>query len=487
MTAPNLRQPYAYRRIEAIEPEWQRFPGWRDVTAAQWRDVSWQRTNSIKTIRRLRDVLGDLVDDVFYEDAKRDQASFATMSMLITPQVLNTMVPHEAPSTDSMYADPVRRYVLPVASDRDPHWPTHPRASRDSLHETEMWVVEGLIHRYPTKVLAEMLTTCPLYCGHCTRMDLVGPSTPQVAKGHFATKAPDRREQMLEYLRTTPSVRDVVVSGGDLTNLPWPRLESFLDGLLEIENIRDIRLASKGLMSLPQHWLSDEIRAGVERVATKASARGVSLAIHTHVNVASQVTQLFTQAAGAMIEAGVHHIRNQGVLLRGVNASPDELLDLCFAVLDNAGVIPYYFYLCDMIPASEHWRLSLAEAQEIQHAMMGYLPGFATPRLVCDVPYVGKRWVDQVASYDRELGISYWTKNYLTPVDAEDPEALLRRFEYYDPIRELGAAGKAWWEAEMTAANGASTNGASANGSSGNGAHPAPNGAGTHAGQPLAR
>jgi len=449
MTTPDLRQPYAYRRVEAIEPEWQRFPGWRGVTAAQWRDVSWQRTNSIKTLRRLRDVLGDLVDDIFYEDLKRDQASFATMSMLITPQVLNTMVPREVPSTDSMYADPVRHYVLPVASDRDPRWPTHPQASRDSLHEAEMWVVEGLVHRYPTKVLAEMLTTCPLYCGHCTRMDLVGPSTPQVTKQHFATKAPDRREQMLEYLRATPTVRDVVVSGGDLTNLPWPRLESFLDGLLEIENIRDIRLASKGLMSLPQHWLSDEIRAGVERVATKASARGVSLAIHTHVNVAAQATQLFAQAAGAMTEAGVHHIRNQGVLLRGVNADPDALLDLCFAVLDNAGVIPYYFYLCDMIPASEHWRLSLAEAQGIQHAMMGYLPGFATPRLVCDVPYVGKRWVDQVADYDRELGISYWTKNYLTPVDAQDPEALLRRFEYYDPIRELPAAGQAFWQAEI--------------------------------------
>jgi lysine 2,3-aminomutase len=299
-------------------------------------------------------------------------------------------------------------------------------------------------------------------------MDLVGPSTPQVSKRHFVTSGPDRREQMLDYLRTTPTVRDVVVSGGDLTNLPWPRLEAFLDGLMEIENIRDVRLASKGLMSLPQHWLSDEIRRGVERVARKAVNRGISLAIHTHVNAASQVTGLFAEAARAMAEAGIRHIRNQGVLLRGVNSTPEALLDLCFALLDTAGVIPYYFYLCDMIPASEHWRLPVAEAQTLQHAIMGYLPGFATPRLVCDVPYVGKRWVDQMAAYDHERGISYWTKNYLTSVDADDPDALRRRFEYYDPIHELPPAGQAWWESEisMSAANGS--------GGASNGAHRAP-------------
>ena len=63
-----------------------------------------------------------------------------------------------------------------------------------------------------------------------------------------------------------------------------------------------------------------------------------------------------------------------------------------------------------MIPGSEHWRLSLAQAQDLQHQIMGYLPGFATPRMICDVPYVGKRWVDQGPGTTRELGISYWTK-----------------------------------------------------------------------------
>jgi lysine 2,3-aminomutase len=335
--------------------------------------------------------------------------------------------------------------MLPVLSDRDPDWSSHPHASRDSLHEAEMWVAEGLTHRYPTKVLAELLPTCPQYCGHCTRMDLVGTSTPQVTKLKFSLKPVDRLDAMIDYLHRTPGVRDVVVSGGDVANMPWPRLESFVARLLEVESVRDIRLASKALMGLPQHWLTDEVRAGMERLAGTARGRGVSLAIHTHVNAAQQVTPLVARAAEAMLAAGVRDVRNQGVLLRGVNTSPAALLDLCFALLDEAGIMPYYFYLCDMIPAAEHWRLAVWEAQELQHAIMGYLPGFATPRLVCDVPYVGKRWVHQLESYDRERGISYWTKNYRTALERADPAALTRSYEYYDPIRTLPPAGQRWW------------------------------------------
>ena len=73
---------------------------------------------------------------------------------------------------------------------------------------------------------------------------------------------------------------------------------------------------------------------------------------------------------------------------------------------------------------------------------MGYLPGFATPRIVCDVPFVGKRWVHQLADYDRERGISYWTKNYRTSIEATDPEALTRTYAYYDPIHTLPEAGQ---------------------------------------------
>jgi lysine 2,3-aminomutase len=276
-------------------------------------------------------------------------------------------------------------------------------------------------------------------------MDLVGNSTAVVDKLKFGLKPVDRYDAMIDYLRRTPGVRDVVVSGGDVANMPFRNLEAFVARLLEIENIRDIRLATKALMGLPQHWLQDEVRSGMERLATVARARGVQLAIHTHVNNAASVTPLVAQATRAMLDAGVRDVRNQGVLMHGVNATAPDLLDLCFALLDGAEIIPYYFYMCDMIPFSEHWRVSVGEAQRLQHAIMGYLPGFATPRIICDVPFVGKRWVHQLEEYDEERGVSYWTKNYRTGIESADRDALTRRYEYYDPIHTLPAAGQAWW------------------------------------------
>ena len=451
-----VEQPYAYLRRELVEPDWTRLPGWRHVTAADWASVHWQRLNCIKNLKGLRALMGDLLTETFYADLERDQAERATMSMLVPPQMMNTMVPcvsgadRSVPRagedfTGAFYADPVRRYMLPVFSDRCVEWPSHPYSTRDSLHEHDMWAVEGLTHRYPTKVLAELLPTCPQYCGHCTRMDLVGNSTPVIPKLKFDLKPVDRYDAMIDYLRANPSVRDVVVSGGDVANMPWKNLESFLDRLLEIDNIRDIRLATKALMGLPQHWLAEDVVEGVGRVATKARRRGVSLAIHTHVNSAQSLTPAVAAASRAMLEAGVRDVRNQGVLLRGVNDSVEQLLDLCFALQDEASITPYYFYMCDMIPFAEHWRLSLAEAQRLQHDIMGYLPGFATPRVVCDVPFVGKRWVHQADSYDTERGMSFWRKNYRTSIEAEDTKALSREFVYYDPIYTLPQAGQDWW------------------------------------------
>lgn len=439
---PVIEQPYVYERHELVEPDWRRLHGWRDVSEQQWRDAQWQRVHCVRNIRQLRSVLGDAVDERFYDDLGADQRNLATMSMLLPPQMLNTM---DSSSTEAFYADPLRRYMLPVASDRRTDWPSHPHAERDSLHEAQMWAVEGLTHRYPTKVLAELLSTCPQYCGHCTRMDLVGNSTPTVDKHRLELKQPDRADAIIEYLRRTPGVRDVVVSGGDVANIPWPRLESFLMRLLDVETVRDIRMATKALAGLPQHWLQPRVVEGLERVARTAARRGVNLAIHTHINHVNSVTPLVAEAARVALEVGVRDVRNQGVLLRGVNTTSKDLLDLCFALQGEANILPYYFYMCDMIPNAEHWRISVAQAQELQHAIMGYLPGYATPRIICDVPYVGKRWVHQVAEYDRVHGISYWTKNYRTALEADDPEALERMYPYYDPIDTLPLDGQQWW------------------------------------------
>ena len=437
-------QPYVYPpRYEFREPDWKRWPAYANVTQEEWESALWQRQHSIKNLRELAQVWGPYADQEFLDDIQADIERHAMMSMLIPPQMINCM------NEKDLRNDPVRRYMVPALSDRHPVWSCHPKASRDSLHEAEMWAVEGLTHRYPTKVLAELLTTCPQYCAHCTRMDLVGNNMPNITKYRFQMKQKDRFQAMLDYLRATPSVRDVVVSGGDIANLPVSVLEDFVLQLLDIPNIRDVRLASKALQALPQHFLQDEVLASLERIAKKARQRGVQIAVHTHVNPASQITPLVAKAVQKILDMGYRDVRNQGVLLRGVNSQAHDMLDLCFMLIDHAKIMPYYFYMCDMIPNSEHWRLSVAEAQQLQHDIMGYLPGYATPRVVCDVPYVGKRWVHQVASYDRTLGISYWTKNYRTVLEADDPEATKYKYTYYDPVYTLPEEGQAFWKGEQ--------------------------------------
>jgi len=175
-------------------------------------------------------------------------------------------------------------------------------------------------------------------------MDLVGNDVPQVEKHRFTVPQKDRYARILEYLKATPQVRDVVVSGGDIANLPIGVLETFVSALMDLPNIKDIRLATKGLMGIPQHFLQDEVVRGLERLAVKARERGVDLAVHTHVNHANQITPLVAKAVQKLLDLGYRDVRNQGVLLRGVNTTAESLLDLCFTLLDHGKIMPYYFY-----------------------------------------------------------------------------------------------------------------------------------------------
>ena len=105
-----------------------------------------------------------------------------------------------------------------------------------------------------------------------------------------------------------------MVSGGDVANVPWPRLESFVARLLEIDTVRDIRLATKALMGLPQHWLTPRSVEGVNRLARTARDRGINLAIHTHVNAAQSGHPAGGRGDRGLLDAGVRDVRNQGVL-----------------------------------------------------------------------------------------------------------------------------------------------------------------------------
>ena len=189
-----IDQPYVYRRRELTEPDWRRSPAGPDVTAAEWESAQWQRAHCVKNARQLRQVTGGGLGEAFFADLEQDQRARPPCPCWCRRRCSTRWrrrggAPGGPGFTEAFYADPVRRYMIPVFSDRRADWPSHPYAQRDSLHEAEMWAVEGLTHRYPTKVLAEVLPTCPQYCGHCTRMDLVGNPTPTAGKHKFAAGA----------------------------------------------------------------------------------------------------------------------------------------------------------------------------------------------------------------------------------------------------------------------------------------------------------
>jgi lysine 2,3-aminomutase len=411
-----------------------------------WNDVRWQRRNTVRDVEAMRKVFGRHLCAELAEGIIEDQAKMATMSLAMPPHVLNVMDEHD------LWGDPIRRYMAPALKERHPRWATHPFARRDSLAEASSWAVEGLVHRYSTKVMVELVTSCPQYCGHCTRMDLIGPSTPSFTKRAFSTRRKQRFEAMLAYLQLHPEVRDVAVSGGDIANMPVEALEDFVVRLLEIEHIRSIRLASKSFVSLPQYFLDDSVILSMERLAAAAQRRQVDLALHTQVNHARQLTPEVAAATSRLLELGFRDVRNQGVLLRGVNATAEDLLELHEQLLYGVRISPYYLYVCDMIPNAEHWRTSVREAQALQQSLMGKLPGFAIPRVICDVPLFGKRLIDQYSSYDQERGISLWRSE--THLAENDPSV---DCSYFDPIDTLPEAGQEWWQGQIDSAEISST------------------------------
>src|SRR3989344_2234399 len=132
--ADPARQPFQYPlKRQFIEPDWTRLPGYKDVSRQDWESALWQRQHSAKNLKELKEVFGKYLSDDVAEELLKDQQEKATMSILVPPQMLNTM------NEKDLRGDPVRRYMIPMFSDRHTEWPNHPKASRDSLHESEMW------------------------------------------------------------------------------------------------------------------------------------------------------------------------------------------------------------------------------------------------------------------------------------------------------------------------------------------------------------
>lgn len=416
ITAPEPPRIGEHRDLRRDE-FWRALPGFSEVTAADFRSHVFQQRHTVTNPRQLRETVGHLVAESFYEDLAAGMKA-APMALRISPYLL-ALIDWSDP-----IRDPIRTQFLPLRSAQQPD---HPMLQLDSLHEQEDSPLPGLTHRYPDKALFLPQDSCPVYCRFCTRSYAVGQDTEEVAKLKLVASVA-RWEQSFAYIASQPQLEDIVISGGDSYNLKADHLELIGRRLLEMPNIRRIRYATKGLCVMPQKILTDEPWLdALTRVVELGRRLHKDVVIHTHFNHPREITGFTEAAMGRLVERGIH-VRNQSVLQRTVNDAP-ATMQLLVRRLSYVNVHGYYVYTHDMVPGVEDLRTPLSTAIELEKRVRGHTAGFNTPHFVADtMGGGGKRDVHSHDHYDRDTGIAVFTSPAVKPG---------KKFLYFDPFASL--------------------------------------------------
>ena len=227
--------------------------------------------------------------------------------------------------------------------------------------------VKGIVHRYPDRVLLKISNICAVYCRYCFRKEMIGPGSDGLRR--------DDTEKALDYIRHTPEIWEVILTGGDPLILSPEKLGRVLDALEEIEHVKIIRIHTRVPLHRP-----DMITQEMARVLTRE--KPVYIAVH--VNHVQELTQDVRTALKTLDGTGAV-LLSQSVLLRGVNDNAQVLEDL-FRALVGLKVKPYYLHHPDMVPGTAHFRLSIAEGQEIVRQLLGRVSGLCRPAYMLDIP-----------------------------------------------------------------------------------------------------
>jgi lysine 2,3-aminomutase len=403
---------------------WREIPRYAGVDEATFLDHLWQARNSVKTPDELFEAIRGIVDPAFIDDVRAGFAH-APMAIRVSPYLIAAI------DWRDPYNDPIRRQFIPV---RSRALPDHPQLTLDSLHEQEDSPVPGLIHRYADKALFLPTQTCPVYCRFCTRSYAIGPDTTidKLTLG----KTPNDWNAVFAYIASRPEIEDVVISGGDTYQLSAKNITLIGESLLAIPHVRRMRFATKGLAVMPMKILSDpawtDALVGVVQHGRKL---GKEVVVHTHFNHPNEITAITQRAANLLFERGVY-VRNQTVLMRGVNDDAATMIRLVKR-LEYINIHPYYVYLHDLVRGVEDLRTTVQTAIDIEKAVRGATSGYNTPTFICDAPGGGgKRDVHSSEFYDRETGISVRTAPSVKPGES---------FLYFDPIDTLSPDIQARW------------------------------------------
>jgi len=323
-------------------------------SAGNWQDWKWQLRHSIKELDTFEKLLNISVTDSLRRQFQRIVEKFP---LSITPYYLSLI------DTENLENDPVFKQSFPVVNEII----MQNADMLDPLHEDEDSPVEGLTHRYPDRVLLLVSNRCAMYCRHCTRKRRVGdndtiPGREQIGKG-------------IEYIKQSPQIRDVLLSGGDPFLLSTEYLDWILTELRKIRHVEIIRIGTRTPAVLP-YRITDELVA----MLTKHHP----LWINTHFNHPREITKSSKAALRKLADAGIP-LGNQTVLLSGINDCPRIMRSLVQKLVANR-VRPYYLYQCDLSEGLSHFRTPVGKGIEIMESLIGHTSGLCVPTYVIDAP-----------------------------------------------------------------------------------------------------
>jgi len=322
-----------------------------DVPDAQWYDWKWQLQHRITDIAELGRYINLSPEEIAGHEAGRD-----VFKIGITPYYVALMDRDDPLCPVRMQATPHPQEMI-----------SHPSDMEDPLAEDRDMPVKGLTHRYPDRVLFYMTQDCAMFCRHCTRKR-------KVANPH--TAADDAQVQgCIDYIRRTPCVRDVIVSGGDALAVSDDRLEKILAQIRDIPHVEIIRIATRTPCTMPMR-ITDELVAMLKKYHP--------IFLNTHFNHPKEATAEAFAALRKIAGAGIP-IGNQMVLLKGINDDAETVMKLNHAML-MMQVKPYYIYQCDPTFGNYHFRTPVSKGIEIIKSLRGFTSGLAVPYYVIDAP-----------------------------------------------------------------------------------------------------
>jgi lysine 2,3-aminomutase len=324
------------------------------VSDESWNDWKWHFRNRISSV-------DELIRHIPLSAKDQEQVRLVTTKypLSVTPYYFS-LIDWANPD------DPVRIQAIPSFKEIG----LAGMGMEDPLDEKGHSPVPGLVHRYPDRVLMVLTDICPMLCRHCTRKR-------EWRHGGWM-HTPEEIERMLDYIRKTEGVRDVVISGGDPLTLSVRRLEEVLAGLKQIKHVEMVRIGTRFPVVLPQR-IDDELCSMLSKYGP--------IWVNTHFNHPREITQEAAQACDRLLRAGIP-VNNQSVLLRGVNDTVETQLRLCRELL-RIKVRPYYLFQCDEVQGTEHLRTPVETGTRIIEGMRGHTSGLAVPTFVIDLPQGG--------------------------------------------------------------------------------------------------